>query len=104
MCHTPAADALSVPCSLRHAAVSTWLRTTGDAALVARWAGHSVHVLLTTYAKAVHGAEQQSLDPILERDTPRRPTGPSRERIGTRRPYFTGWSRSQPDQGDLEQD
>ena len=59
-----ASPLMEVPYSLRHAAVSTWLRTTGDAALVARWAGHSVHVLLSTYAKAVHGSEQESLERI----------------------------------------
>lgn len=52
------------PYSLRHAAVSTWLRSTGDAALVARWAGHSVAVLLTVYAKCVDGAETESLERI----------------------------------------
>ena len=55
---------MTVPYALRHAAVSTWLRTTGDVALVARWAGHSVAVLLKVYAKAVDGAEQESLDRI----------------------------------------
>jgi hypothetical protein len=55
---------MAVPYALRHAAVSTWLRTTGDAALVARWAGHSVAVLLKVYAKAVDGTEQESLDRI----------------------------------------
>ena len=59
-----ASPLLTVPYALRHAAVSTWLRTTGDAALVARWAGHSVAVLLKVYAKAVDGAEQESLDRI----------------------------------------
>jgi integrase len=59
-----ASPLLTVPYTLRHAAVSTWLRTTGDAALVARWAGHSVAVLLKVYAKTVDGAEQESLDRI----------------------------------------
>jgi integrase len=59
-----ASPLMEVPYALRHAAVSTWLRTTGDAALVARWAGHSVAVLLKVYAKAVDGAEQESLDRI----------------------------------------
>lgn len=59
-----ASPLMEVPCSLRHAAVSMWLRTTGDAALVARWAGHSVAVLLKVYAKTVDGAEQESLDRI----------------------------------------
>ena len=59
-----ASPLLEVPYALRHAAVSTWLRTTGDAALVAQWAGHSVPVLLKVYAKAVDGTEQESLDRI----------------------------------------
>jgi integrase len=36
-----ASPLMEVPCSLRHAAVSIWLRTTGDPAQVAEWAGHS---------------------------------------------------------------
>ena len=59
-----ASPLMEVPYSLRHAAVSTWLRTTGDAALVARWAGHSVAVLLTVYAKCIHGAEEETLQRI----------------------------------------
>lgn len=59
-----ASPLMEVPYALRHAAVSTWLRSTGDAALVARWAGHSVAVLLKVYAKAVDGSEQESLDRI----------------------------------------
>ena len=72
---------MEVPYALSHAAVSTWLRTTGDAALVARWAGQSVAVLLKVYAKAVDGAEQESLDRIGPRhaDTPKPVSG---ERIG----------------------
>ena len=41
--------------------MSTWLRTSGDAAQVARWAGHSVAVLLNVYAKCVHGTQEESL-------------------------------------------
>lgn len=52
-----ASPLMDVPYSLRHAAVSTWLRTSGDAAQVAQWAGHSVAVLLNVYAKCVHGAQ-----------------------------------------------
>lgn len=59
-----ASPLMPVPYALRHAAVSTWLRTTGDAALVARWAGHSVTVLLKVYAKAVDGTEQEARDRI----------------------------------------
>ena len=56
-----ASPLMEVPYSLRPAAVSTWLRTSGDAAQVARWAGRSVAVLLNVYAKCVHGAEDESL-------------------------------------------
>ncbi len=42
---------------LRHAAVSTWLAAGTPAPLVAKWAGHSVQVLLTVYAHAVDGQE-----------------------------------------------
>lgn len=48
---------------LRHAAVSTWLAAGTPAPLVAKWAGHSVQVLLTVYAHAVDGQE----DPARER-------------------------------------
>lgn len=64
---TPAEAAsplMDVPYSLRHAAVSTWLRTAGDPAQVARWAGHSVAVLLKVYAKCVHGTQDEALQRI----------------------------------------
>jgi integrase len=64
---TPAEAAsplMAVPYSLRHAAVSTWLRTSGDAAQVAEWAGHSIAVLLKVYAKCVHGTEDETLTRI----------------------------------------
>jgi integrase len=66
---TPAEAAsplLAVPYSLRHAAVSTWLRTSGDAAQVAEWAGHSIAVLLKVYAKCVHGTEDETLARIWD--------------------------------------
>lgn len=44
-----------------NAAVSTWLRTSGDPAQVAEWAGHSVAVLLRVYAKCIHGMEHEAL-------------------------------------------
>jgi integrase len=59
-----ASPLMEVPYALPQAAVSTWLPTTGDPPLVARWAGHSVAVLLKVYAKCVDGTEQQSLDRI----------------------------------------
>jgi integrase len=61
-----ASPLMDVPYSLRHAAVSTWLRTAGDPAQVAEWAGHSVAVLLNVYAKCVHGAEPEALSRIFE--------------------------------------
>ncbi|GAB3915636.1 hypothetical protein GCM10011575_46880 [Microlunatus endophyticus] len=57
---------MDVPYALRHAAVSTWLRATGDAPQVAAWAGHSVAVLLRVYAKCVSGAQGSNLERILD--------------------------------------
>lgn len=45
------------PYDLRHACLSTWLNAGVDPAQVAEWAGNSVRVLLTTYAKCVHSRE-----------------------------------------------
>jgi integrase len=42
---------------LRHAAVSTWLNGGVPPTQVAEWAGHSVQVLLQTYAKCLAGQE-----------------------------------------------
>lgn len=61
-----ASPLMDVPYSLRHAAVSTWLRATGDAPQVAAWAGHSVAVLLRVYAKCVSGTRSASLEKILD--------------------------------------
>ncbi|MBA8792834.1 integrase [Friedmanniella endophytica] len=60
---------MGVPYSLRHAAVSTWLKATGDPAQVAAWAGHSVMVLLRVYAKCVDGTQSASLQKILDATT-----------------------------------
>ena len=60
-----ASPLMEVPYSLRHAGVSTWLRTTSDPAQVAEWAGHSVAVLLV-YAKCVHGAEADPLQRVWD--------------------------------------
>jgi integrase len=57
---------LDVPYALRHAAVSTWLRTAGDPARVAEWAGHSIAVLLRVYAKCIHGMEDEVLSRIWD--------------------------------------
>jgi integrase len=42
---------------LRHAAVSTWLNGGVPPTTVAEWAGHSVEVLLSTYAKCIDGTD-----------------------------------------------
>ncbi|RZQ64205.1 tyrosine-type recombinase/integrase [Amycolatopsis suaedae] len=55
------------PYDLRHAAVSTWLNATGDPTRVAEWAGHSVGVLLRTYAKCLDGGEQQARELVAKR-------------------------------------
>jgi integrase len=54
------------PYDLRHAAVSIWLKATGDPAQVAEWAGHTVDVLLRVYAKCVAGQQEQAKQRILE--------------------------------------
>jgi integrase len=76
---------MEVPYSLRHAGVSTWLRTTSDPAQVAEWAGHSVAVLLKVYAKCVHGGETDALERVWEA-TRSEPRGHSREDIGKNQP------------------
>ncbi|NDL60838.1 tyrosine-type recombinase/integrase [Phytoactinopolyspora sp. XMNu-373] len=48
------------PYDLRHAAVSTWLNAGVPATQVAEWAGHSVDVLLATYAKCIDGEAQRN--------------------------------------------
>lgn len=46
------------PYDLRHACVSTWLNAGVEATRVAKWAGHSLAVLLRVYAKCLDGGEQ----------------------------------------------
>ena len=46
------------PYDLRHAALSLWLASGAPPAEVAARAGHSVHVLLTTYAHCIPGHDQ----------------------------------------------
>ena len=53
------------PYDLRHAAVSTWLNAGVAPAQVAEWAGHSVHVLLTVYAKCISGQQDEAKRLIL---------------------------------------
>jgi integrase len=45
------------PYDLRHAALSTWLNAGVPPTQVAEWAGHSVQVLLRTYAKCIVGQD-----------------------------------------------
>lgn len=52
------------PYDLRHAAVSTWLKGGVEPARVAKWAGHSLRVLLEVYAKCLDGGEQEARDRI----------------------------------------
>ena len=49
------------PYDLRHACVSTWLNAGVSATQVAEWAGHSVQMLLSTYAKCVDGQHDRDL-------------------------------------------
>lgn len=52
-----ASDLARRPYDLRHACVSTWLSAGVDATQVAKWAGHSVDVLMKTYAKCLDDQE-----------------------------------------------
>ncbi len=65
VCATPLARR---PYDLRHAAVSTWLAAGVPPTTVARWAGHSVAVLLEVYAACLHGqdvAARKQVEDIL---------------------------------------
>jgi integrase len=59
---TAATLVAATPYDLRHAACSTWLNAGVPATTVAEWAGHSVEVLLRTYAKCLDGTR-----PTMER-------------------------------------
>lgn len=48
------------PYDLRHACVSTWLASGVEATQVAKWAGHSVAVLMRTYAKCLDDREDSA--------------------------------------------
>lgn len=52
------------PYDLRHAAVSTWLNGGVEPTRVAKWAGHSVRVLLEVYAKCLDGGEKAARDRV----------------------------------------
>lgn len=54
------------PYDLRHACVSTWLNAGVAPPQVAEWAGHSVEMLLSTYAKCIDGQEQLARKRIEE--------------------------------------
>jgi integrase len=59
------------PYDLRHAAVSTWLNAGVPPTQVAEWAGHSVAVLLRTYAKSIVGqddAARRRIDEAMRHD------------------------------------
>ena len=49
------------PYDLRHACLSTWLNAGVAPARVARWAGHTVEVLLRVYANCVDGDDEVAL-------------------------------------------
>jgi integrase len=52
------------PYDLRHAAVCTWLNSGVEGPRVAKWAGHSLAVLLRVYAKCLDGGEQAARDSV----------------------------------------
>jgi integrase len=54
------------PYDLRHAAVSTWLNGGVEATRAAKWAGHSLAVLLRVYAKCLDGGEQTAGDRVAK--------------------------------------
>lgn len=54
------------PYDLRHAAVSTWLNGGVEPTRVAKWAGHSLSVLLRVYAKCLDGGEQTARDRVAK--------------------------------------
>ncbi len=57
------------PYDLRHGGVSLRLNAGVPATQVAEWDGHSVQVLLTIYAKCIHGRDQVSyIDRALRSD------------------------------------
>lgn len=66
---TPAEQATPLarrPYDLRHACVSYWLSLGVSPALVARWAGHSIKVLLSIYASWIFGEEEAAMRRIEE--------------------------------------
>jgi integrase len=61
------------PYDLRHACLSTWLNAGVAPVQVAEWAGHSVAVLLSVYAKCIDGQEdiaRQQIEKALDESHP----------------------------------
>lgn len=87
------------PYDLRHAAVSTWLNAGVPAPQVAEWAGHSVEVLLSIYAKCVDGdAAEHRAKIAAALDEPTQPkVGRVFARNTRRLPPTAGHSRTQQD-------
>lgn len=54
------------PYDLRHACISTWLNAGVSAPQIAEWAGHSVQMLLSTYAKCIDGQHDRDRRRIEE--------------------------------------
>ncbi|OHV61339.1 tyrosine-type recombinase/integrase [Pseudofrankia sp. BMG5.36] len=95
------------PYDLRHAAVSRWLNAGVPPTQVAEWAGHSVRILLTVYAKCIVGeekralglidasfaAEQQTAEPRTARTQPLAPN-PNTMIVSTRSPQTPGNHRT----------
>ena len=62
------------PYDLRHACVSTWLNAGVSAPQIAEWAGHSVQILLSTYAKCIdgqHDRERRRIEEALRLEQPK---------------------------------
>jgi len=93
------------PYDLRHAAVSTWLNSGVPPTLVAEWAGHSVRVLLTVYAKCIVGQDEiakRRIDTALAADdeapSPGDPAEPDPTHgSSTPHPQPPGDGRTEPD-------
>jgi len=70
------------PYDLRHACLSTWLNGGVAPAQVAEWAGHSVEVLLRTYARCLDGQHDIAKRRIMDvlNDDPRGSGEPERSR------------------------
>lgn len=52
--------------TFRHAAVSTWLNGGVEPTRVAKWAAHSLSVLLRVYAKCRDGGERTARDRVAK--------------------------------------